>query len=46
VSRIPPKQPLVAKAYADKKRADAQKNDLGAKMQAGRIAKAGGTIII
>jgi len=37
---IPAKQPLVAKAYSEKKKADAQKNNLGAKMQAGREAKA------
>lgn len=37
---IPAKQPLVAKAYSEKKKADAQKNNLGAKMQAGRKAKA------
>lgn len=36
---IAAKQPLVAKAYSEKKRADAQKNNLGAKMQAGRKAK-------
>lgn len=35
---IPAKQPLVARAYSEKKKADAQKNDLGAKMQAGRKA--------
>lgn len=38
---IPTKQPLVAKAYSDKKKTDALKNNLGAKMQAGRLAKAG-----
>ncbi|HCE66865.1 MAG: hypothetical protein A2X82_11635 [Geobacteraceae bacterium GWC2_55_20] len=37
---IPAKQPLVAKAYSEKKKADALKNNLGAKMQAGRKAKA------
>jgi len=37
---IPAKQPLVAKAYSEKKKADAQKNNLGARMQAGREAKA------
>lgn len=37
---IPSKQPLVAKAYSDKKKADALKNNLGEKMQAGRKAKA------
>lgn len=36
---IPPEQPLVAKAYSEKKKADAQKNNLGAKMQAGRKKK-------
>ena len=36
---IPAKQPLAAKEYSDKKRADAQKNKLGEKMQAGRKAK-------
>jgi predicted transcriptional regulator len=36
---IPAKQPLVAKAYSDKKKADAVNNNLGAKMQAGRRAK-------
>lgn len=37
---IPAKQPLVAKAYSEKKKADAQRNNLGARMQAGRKAKA------
>ncbi len=37
---IPAKQPLVAKSYSDKKRASAQQNKLGEKMQAGRKAKA------
>lgn len=36
---IPPEQPLVAKAYSEKKKADAQKNNLGAKMLAGRKKK-------
>lgn len=39
---IPSKQPLVAKSYSEKKKADAVKNSLGAKMQAGRKKKAGG----
>lgn len=38
---IPTKQPLVAKAYSEKKKADAQKNNLGAKMLAGRKKKEG-----
>ncbi len=37
---ISPQQNLVAKAYSDRKKADAQRNNLGAKMQAGRKAKA------
>lgn len=36
---IPAKQPLAAKEYSDKKRADAQKNKLGEKMQAGKNLK-------
>lgn len=36
---IPASQPLAAKEYSDKKREDAQKNNLGEKMQAGRNAK-------
>ncbi len=36
---IPAKQPLVAKFYSDKKKADAVKNNLGAKIQAGRNKK-------
>lgn len=36
---IPSSQPLVAKSYSEKKKADAQKNNLGAKMQAGRKKK-------
>lgn len=36
---IPSKQPLVAKSYSEKKKADAVKNNLGAKMQAGRKKK-------
>lgn len=38
---IPSEQPLVAKAYSEKKKADAQKNNLGAKMLAGRKKKEG-----
>ncbi len=38
---IPSKQPLVAKSYSEKKKADAVKNNLGAKMQAGRKKKTG-----
>ena len=38
---IPAKQPLVARAYSEKKKADAQKNNLGAKMLAGRKKKEG-----
>ena len=37
---IDPKQHLVAKSYSDRKKADAQRNNLGAKMQAARKAKA------
>jgi len=36
---IPPNQPLVARSYSEKKKADAVKNNLGAKMQAGRRKK-------
>lgn len=36
---IPSKQPLVARSYSEKKKADAVKNNLGAKMQAGRKKK-------
>lgn len=36
---IPAAQPLVARAYSEKKKADAVKNNLGAKMQAGRKKK-------
>lgn len=36
---IPAAQPLVAKAYSEKKKADAVKNNLGEKMQAGRKKK-------
>lgn len=36
---IPSNQPLVAKSYSEKKKADAVKNNLGAKMQAGRRKK-------
>jgi predicted transcriptional regulator len=36
---IPATQPLVARAYSEKKKADAVKNNLGAKMQAGRKKK-------
>lgn len=38
---ISAKQPLVARAYSEKKKADAQKNNLGAKMLAGRKKKEG-----
>ncbi|MFH1027189.1 MAG: MucR family transcriptional regulator, partial [Pseudomonadota bacterium] len=36
---IPSNQPLVARSYSEKKKADAVKNNLGAKMQAGRRKK-------
>jgi predicted transcriptional regulator len=36
---IPSKQSLVARSYSEKKKADAQKNNLGAKMLAGRKKK-------
>lgn len=38
---IPSNQPLVARSYSEKKKADAVKNNLGAKMQAGRKKKTG-----
>lgn len=38
---IPPNQPLVARSYSERKKADAVKNNLGAKMQAGRKKKTG-----
>jgi predicted transcriptional regulator len=38
---IPSDQSLVARSYSEKKKADAVKNNLGAKMQAGRKKKTG-----